>query len=55
MLTAYGVWGPKKFLGRAYEGISRMTYLIDEDGAIYKVYAKVKPAEHAQEVLADWE
>ena len=54
MLTAYGVWGPKKFLGREYEGISRMTYLINEGGAIYKVYTKVKPEEHAREVLADW-
>ena len=54
MLTAYGVWGPKKFLGREYEGISRITYLINKDGTIYKVYLKVKPADHARAVLADW-
>lgn len=55
MLTAYGVWGPKKFMGREYEGTNRTTYLINKDGTIYKVYPKVKPAEHAREVLADWE
>jgi peroxiredoxin Q/BCP len=54
MLTAYGVWGPKKFMGREYEGTSRITYLINEDGTIHKVYPKVKPAEHAKEILADW-
>lgn len=40
--------------GRAYEGIHRMTYLIDEDGIIDKVYSKVKPAGHASQVLLDW-
>jgi peroxiredoxin Q/BCP len=54
MLTAYGVWGPKKFMGREYEGTSRVTYLVNEDGTVYKVYPKVKPAGHAQEILADW-
>lgn len=54
MLTAYGVWGPKKLAGREYEGIYRTTYLINEDGTIHKVYPKVKPADHAREILADW-
>lgn len=54
MLTAYGAWGPKKMMGREYEGTSRITYLINEDGTIYKVYPKVKPAGHAQEILTDW-
>ncbi len=54
MLRAYGVWGPKKMAGRKYEGISRVTYLISEDGTIFKVYPKVKPPGHARQVLADW-
>ena len=53
MLKTYGVWGKKKFMGREYEGIFRYSYLIDEKGMIEKAYEKVKPKEHAQEVLAD--
>ena len=48
---AYGVWGEKKFMGRTYMGVKRMTFLIDEKGKIKKVFEKVKPEEHAQEVL----
>ena len=55
VLEAYGVWGPKKFMGREYEGISRITYLINADGTVHKVYAKVKPPGHAQEILRDWD
>ena len=51
----YGAWGAKKFMGRAYDGILRMSFLIDPKGNIAKVYEKVKPAEHAAEVLADLE
>ncbi len=54
MLKAYGAWGPKKLAGREYEGIYRITYLINADGSIAKVYPKVKPAEHAVEILAEW-
>lgn len=53
MLEAYGVWGKKKFLGREYMGISRATYIIDEDGTIDRVYKKVKTISHAQDVLND--
>lgn len=49
---AYGVWGPKKFMGREYEGILRTTFLIGPDGKIVRVFENVKPAEHAKEVLA---
>ncbi len=49
---AYGVYGQKKFMGRSYMGVKRMTFLIDEKGKIKKVFEKVKPEEHAQEVLA---
>ncbi len=48
---AYGVWGEKKFMGRTYLGVKRITFLIDEKGKIKKVFEKVKPEEHATEVL----
>src|SRR6185503_6108160 len=48
----YGVWGPKKFLGKAYDGVLRTTFLIDEKGTIVKVFENVRPAEHSTEVLA---
>jgi len=47
----YGVWGPKKFMGKAYEGVLRTTFLIDENGTIVKVFENVRPAEHSAEVL----
>ena len=50
---AYGVWGPKKFLGKEYEGVLRTTFLIDQDGAIKKVYENVRPSEHSKELLAE--
>jgi len=53
VLTLYGVWGKKKFLGREYMGTNRMSFLIDPKGNIAKIYEKVKPAEHAQQVLED--
>lgn len=48
----YGVWGAKKFMGREYEGILRTTFLIDGNGNIIKVFEKVRPAEHSEEVLS---
>lgn len=48
----YGVWGPKKFMGKEYEGVLRTTFLIDENGQIVKVFEKVRPAEHSAEVLS---
>ena len=48
----YGTYGKKKFMGREYMGVNRMTFLIDEKGKIKKIYDKVKPEEHADEVLA---
>ena len=53
MLEAYGVWGKKKFMGREYMGISRVTYIIDENGIIERVYEKVKTMSHAKDVLKD--
>ena len=49
---AYGVWGPKKMMGREYEGVLRTTFLIDANGIISKVYENVKPSEHSSELLA---
>ena len=49
--TAYGAWGEKKLYGRTFMGMHRMTFLIGEDGNIQKVWAKVKPDGHGQEVL----
>ncbi len=53
VVNAYGVWGPKKFMGREYEGIMRTSFLINPEGVIAKVYEGVKPETHATEVLAD--
>ena len=52
---AYGVYGEKKFMGRTYMGVKRMTFLIDENGKIKKIFEKVKPDQHAQEVLEAFE
>ncbi len=49
---AYGAWGPKKFMGRSYEGVLRSTFVIDADGKIARVFPDVKPDGHAEEVLA---
>lgn len=51
IVQSYGVWGEKSFLGRKYFGTHRVTFLIGPDGRIRKIWPKVKPAEHAQEVL----
>lgn len=48
----YQVWGPKKFMGKEYEGVLRSTFLIDENGQIVKVFEQVRPAEHSAEVLS---
>jgi peroxiredoxin Q/BCP len=47
----YGVWGPKTYMGRTYEGIERSTFVIDADGIVKRVMRKVKPATHADDVL----
>jgi peroxiredoxin Q/BCP len=51
MLKKYGVWTLKKFMGREYMGILRITYIINENGIIDKVYDKVKTKTHAQDIL----
>lgn len=47
----FGVWGKKNFMGREYMGIKRSTFLVNEDGKIFKVFEKVKPKGHSKEVL----
>ena len=49
--TAYGVYGEKSFMGRKYMGISRVTFVLDKTRKIVKVFDKVKPAEHIEDVL----
>jgi peroxiredoxin Q/BCP len=50
--SAYGAWGEKSFMGRKYDGVHRSTFIIGSDGRIAKVFPKVKPEGHADEVLA---
>lgn len=50
---AYGAWGKKQMYGRDYEGVLRSTFVIGPDGRLEKIYRKVKPAEHAEQVLSD--
>ena len=49
---SYGVWGEKSFMGRNYLGVHRVTFLIGPDGVIKRIWPRVKPEEHAAEVLA---
>jgi len=51
VITAYGVWGPKKFMGKEYEGIHRTTFVIDEAGKIEDIILKVKTKDHTAQIL----
>ena len=51
LANAFGVWGPKKFMGREYMGVNRSTFLVNKDGIVFKAFAKVKPKGHARKVL----
>ncbi len=51
MINAFGVWGPKKFMGRTYDGIHRTTFVINEKGIIEDVITKVKTKEHSSQIL----
>ncbi|NNC49063.1 MAG: thioredoxin-dependent thiol peroxidase [Flaviramulus sp.] len=51
VINTFGVWGPKKFMGREYEGIHRITFLIDENGFVERVIDKVKTKDHASQIL----
>jgi peroxiredoxin Q/BCP len=51
VLNAYGVWGPKKFMGKEYDGIHRTTFVIDENGIILDIITKVKTKAHTSQIL----
>ena len=51
VIDIFGVWGPKKFMGRVYDGIHRKTFVIDGDGFVEKVIEKVKTRDHASQLL----
>ena len=53
VIKEYKAWGKKKFLGKEFEGTLRTTYLIDPQGEIKKVYAKVNPLTHSGEIIKD--
>lgn len=53
--NAYEVWGPKKFMGKSYEGISRTTFLINELGIIDHVITTVDTKNHASQILELWQ
>ncbi|HIB48065.1 MAG TPA: thioredoxin-dependent thiol peroxidase [Flavobacteriaceae bacterium] len=51
VINAFGVWGPKKFMGREYDGIHRKTFIVDENGIVSRVIDKVKTKDHAAQIL----
>lgn len=51
VINAFGVWGPKKFMGKEYDGIHRTTFVIDENGVLSDVITKVKTKAHAEQIL----
>ena len=53
VINAFGVWGPKKFMGKIYDGIHRTTFIIDENGIIDNVITDVKTKAHAAQILGE--
>lgn len=51
VINAYGIWGPKKFMGKEYDGVHRTTFLINEKGEIHDIIKKPKTKAHAEEIL----
>jgi len=51
VLKAYGVWGPKKFMGKEFDGTHRTTFLIDENGIVVDVIQKVKAKIHSEQII----
>ncbi|MFH7015006.1 thioredoxin-dependent thiol peroxidase [Flavobacterium sp. FlaQc-47] len=51
VINAFGIWGPKKFMGKEYDGIHRTTFVIDENGIIDELISQVKTKEHAAQIL----
>jgi peroxiredoxin Q/BCP len=53
LINAFGIWGPKKFMGREFDGIHRTTFVIDEKGIIHDVITKVVTKNHAAQILGE--
>jgi len=51
VIEAFGVWGPKKFMGREFDGLHRTTFVVNEEGVVDKVISKVKAKEHTAQIL----
>jgi peroxiredoxin Q/BCP len=54
VLEAYNVWGPKKFMGKEYDGVHRTTFVIDENGMIEKIFLQVKTKDHTNQILESY-
>lgn len=54
VLNAYGVWGPKKFMGREYDGVHRTTFVINQEGIIEKIFTKVKTKDHTNQIIESY-
>lgn len=52
IIKSYGVWGPKKFMGKSYEGVHRTTFVINSDGHIEKIITQVDTKNHAQQIIS---
>ena len=53
IINAFGVWGPKKFMGRLFDGIHRTTFVIEEKGIIEEIITDVKSKEHTSQIFGD--
>lgn len=53
VINAFGVWGPKKFMGREFDGIHRKTFIINEEGIVERVIDKVKAKIHSDQILSE--
>ena len=52
VINAFGVWGPKKFMGKEYDGIHRTTFIIHANGTIEDIITKVRTKDHADQILS---
>lgn len=51
-IDAYGVWGPKKYMGKSFDGVTRSSVVIDRDGRVAAVFDEIKPADQSEKALA---
>lgn len=54
ILNSFGVWGPKKFMGKEYKGIHRTTFVVDKGGVVERVFEKVKTKDHTNQILKSY-